>query len=216
MNRVEIKNEAKEKIKDWDVRWNIIWPLLVISAITFFVGSINIFGGSITININGGLARFSSAESGVVAIIGSFLSAGYIKYLLNFVRTGKFDTNTIVNTIKKKWVDIFIAVVLVNIIVFIFALFLVVPGIIMGLAYTFAIYLVIDKNVAGSDSLKKSREMMNGYKWDYFVFCLSFIGWIILIPFTLGIICIWLVPYINVASVLYYDKLQKKLDKADE
>ena len=216
MNRVEIKTEAKEKIKDWDVKWNIIWPLLVISAITFFVGSLNIFGGSITININGGLTKFSSAESGVVAIIGSFLSAGYIKYLLNFVRTGKFDTNTIVNTIKKKWVDIFIAVVLVNIIVFIFALFLVVPGIIMGLAYTFAIYLVIDKNVAGSDSLKKSREMMNGYKWDYFVFCLSFIGWIILIPFTLGIICVWLVPYINVASVLYYDKLQKKLDKTDE
>ena len=86
----------------------------------------------------------------------------------------------------------------------------VVLGIIMGLAYTFAIYLVIDKDVAGNDSLKQSREMMKGYKWNYFKFELSFLGWIILGIFTLGILYIWLIPYMNIANILYYEKLTKK------
>ncbi len=80
----------------------------------------------------------------------------------------------------------------------------------MGLAYTFAIYLVIDKDVAGNDSLKQSREMMKGYKWNYFKFELSFLGWIILGIFTLGILYIWLIPYMNIANILYYEKLTKK------
>ena len=218
VNRVEIKAEAKEKVKDWGVKWNIIWPLLVIGAITAILSSL--FGSNVTININDmqtvseySGSPISTIGSFLVTILGAFLSAGYIKYLLTFVRTGKFDTNVIIDTIKDKWLNILIAEILVGIIVFACTLLFVVPGIIMSLAYTFAIYLVVDKDVAGNDSLKMSREMMKGYKWDYFVFGLSFIGWILLIPFTLGIICIWLIPYMNVASTLYYENLQKKLGK---
>ena len=218
MNRVEIKEDAKAKVKDWGVKWNIIWPLLVIAVVTGALSSL--FGGSVTININDlqTVSEYSGSPvntigSLLVTMLGAFLSAGYIKYLLTFVRTGKFDTGVIIDTIKEKWLNILIAEILVGIIVFACTLLFVVPGIIMGLAYTFAIYLVVDKDVAGNDSLKESREMMKGYKWDYFVFELSFIGWILLIPFTLGLICIWLIPYMNVASTLYYENLQKKLKK---
>ena len=71
-------------------------------------------------------------------------------------------------------------------------------------------YLVVDTNLSGADTLKKSREMMKGYKWDYFVFGLSFIGWILLVPVTLGLIAIWLVPYMVVAEAIYYDRLKDK------
>ena len=50
---------------------------------------------------------------------------------------------------------------------------------------------------------------MKGYKGDYFVFLLSFIGWFLLVPFTLGIILIWLLPYILVAQIIYYEKLSE-------
>ena len=43
-----------------------------------------------------------------------------------------------------------------------------------------------------------------------FVFILSFIGWIILSPFTLFLLFIWLVPYMSVADAIYYDKLKEK------
>ena len=74
-------------------------------------------------------------------------------------------------------------------------------------------FIVIDTDTSGSDSLRKSREMMKGYKMDYFIFQLSFIGWHILAVFTLGILYIWLVPYITVAETIYYDKLKEKSAK---
>ncbi len=218
MNRKEIKEEAKAKVKDWDVKWNIIWPLLIIGVLSAVLGSL--FGNEVTVNFNDlqSVVEYSASPANrvgslLVSIFTTFVSAGYIKYLMNFVRTGKFNSNVILNTIKDKWLSILIASILVSVVVSLGLMLLFVPGIILALAYTFAIYLVVDKDVAGNDSLKMSREMMKGYKWDYFVFGLSFIGWILLIPFTLGLICIWLVPYMNVASMLYYEKLQKNLKK---
>lgn len=206
MNRQEIKEEAKAKIKG--NIWNILWPLLVIGVLggvisTVFGGNQAYSGDSVNVTVN-----FGSTISG---LIGGFLSAGYIKYILTFVRTGKFNTDEIINTIKEKWLHILVAEILVGLIVGLCTILFVIPGIIMGLAYTFVMYLIVDKDYAvGPDALKASREMMSGYKWDYFVFELSFIGWIILGAFTLGILYIWLIPYMQVASALYYERLTAK------
>ena len=208
MERAKIKRIAKEKIKG--NLWNIIWPVLVIGVLESVLSSI--FGGRINIDFNN-LENFKVptsyiAASTITSIIAGIVNAGYIKYIINFVRTGNFDTSVILNTVKEKWLNILIADILVAIIVAVCSVFLVIPGIIMGLAYSFVTYLVVDTDVSGSDSLKKSREMMNGYKMDYFVFELSFLGWIILVPFTLGILLIWLYPYMTVATAIYYDKLK--------
>ena len=65
----------------------------------------------------------------------------------------------------------------------------------------------------GNDTLSASQKMMKGYKWDYCTFMFSFIGWIILGAFTFGILYTWLIPYMNVAEALYYEKLKEKTDK---
>lgn len=214
MNRTEIKELAKSKIKG--NKWNIIWPVLVIGFLESVIQNIFHLGPSVA---NVDLTNLESVSiqnmpiqvqlgAGVLSILVGVIMAGYYKYILNFVRTGKFETNDILNTIKEKWLNILIVTVLVTIIVSVCTIFFVVPGIIMALAYSMATFLVIDTDIAGSDALKASREMMNGYKWDYFVFLLSFIGWIILVPFTLGIILVWLFPYMTVAMTIYYDKLK--------
>lgn len=217
MDRKEIKELAKSKIKG--NLWDILWPLIVILVLESVVS--RIFGvETINININdlSTLTDLNVSPSyylgnGLVAIIFGVINAGYLKYILNFVRTSKFEVNDIIDTIKEKWVNILISVILVSVIVAFASLLLVVPGIILGLAYSFAVYLVIDTDVAGNDSLKMSREMMKGYKWDYFVFNLSFLGWVLLSPFTLFLLFIWLGPYITVANAIYYDKLKKMTSK---
>jgi len=208
MNRIEIKQEAREKIKG--NIWNIIWPMIIIGALTSVIGSL--FGGTVNINVVNGTSNISTKSaigSGLSAIISGFLTAGYIKYLLTFVRTGKFNRNEIIDTIKEKWVNILIAELLAGIIVGVGFMLLVVPGIIIGLAFTFVIYLVVDTNIAGNDALGESYKMMKGYKWDYFVFELSFIGWFILGLFTCGILYIWLIPYMMVTVTLTYESLKK-------
>ena len=73
-----------------------------------------------------------------------------------------------------------------------------------------ALYIVLDTNLSGNEAIRESMRMMDGYKWDYFVFQLSFLGWMILAPLTLGILYIWLLPYYSVAEVIYYERLREK------
>ncbi len=215
MDRKEIKEEAKAKLKG--NIWNILWPMLIIIAIESILS--NIFGGTININLSDieslqsiKVPSSTYVNSGIVTILTGILGAGYLKYILNFVRTGKFETNTIINIIKEKWLNILIAEILTSIIITVGFVFFVIPGIILSLAYTMVTYLVIETDVDGNDALKESREMMKGHKFEYFIFILSFIGWMILVPFTLGLLLIWLVPYMTVAEAIYFDKL-KKLNK---
>ena len=216
MNRKEIKELAKSKIKG--NKWNIWWPVLVIGVLESILERLFLPQATFHFDEAKKIIEFNIPKglyigSGIIGILFGIIVAGYLKYILNFVRTGKFDTNDILNTVKSKWLNILIADILTSIIIALCSALFVIPGIVMALAYALVTFLVIDTDVSGSDSLKKSREMMKGYKWNYFVFGLSFIGWVLLVPFTLGILLIWLVPYMIVANTIYYDKLKEKSSK---
>lgn len=211
MDRKEIKEEAKKKIKG--NKWNILWPVLLIGVVEFVIEKIlNVTPKFDYTNLeaisNYEISTTSEIILFVLAFIIGVIMVGYKKYILNFIRTGNFDSKEILNCVKEKWLNIVVATVLVGIIVYVCTLLLIIPGIIMALAYGMVTYIIIDTDLSGVDSLKKSREMMKGYKWNYFVFGLSFIGWILLTPFTFGILLIWLYPYMTVADALYYEKLK--------
>lgn len=92
---------------------------------------------------------------------------------------------------------------------FLWTLLFYIPGLIKGIAYSQAMYILIDNpEISGREAIKKSSEMMNGHKMDYFVLQLSFIGWIILGFFTLGILYIWLVPYMNATNANFYQSIK--------
>ena len=56
--------------------------------------------------------------------------------------------------------------------------------------------------------MKASKEMMKGHKWELFVLHLTFIGWIILSPFTLYLLLIWLIPYMRISQVKFYERIK--------
>ena len=49
---------------------------------------------------------------------------------------------------------------------------------------------------------------MKGHKWEYFVLGLSFLGWMILGVFTLGILYFWLIPYMQVTCANFYESIK--------
>ncbi|MCI9084118.1 MAG: DUF975 family protein [Bacilli bacterium] len=59
-----------------------------------------------------------------------------------------------------------------------------------------------------TEVLIKSFDMMADYILEYFILVLSFAGWMILGIFTLGILYIWLIPYMLVTFALFYDKVR--------
>ncbi len=74
-----------------------------------------------------------------------------------------------------------------------------------------SVYIAIDnKELTAKDSVEKSIAIMKGYKWKWFCLNLSFIGWDILAMFTLGIGYIFLIPYMQVALVNFYENILKE------
>ena len=83
-------------------------------------------------------------------------------------------------------------------------------SIIFGLLYSLVFMVAYDNPyMAASVAVNKSAELMRGNRWKFFVLILSFLGWAILGILSLGIGLLWLIPYIQVTGVCFYDELLK-------
>ena len=99
--------------------------------------------------------------------------------------------------------------ILASIFVFLWALLLIIPGIIAALAYSQAFYLLADsKNLGPLEAITRSKEMMRGHKWRLFCLHMRFFGWSLLCLLTLGIGYLWLMPYIATSLARFYDDLR--------
>lgn len=201
MNWSEIKEKAKEMGRK--NMWNIWKPTLIIACISAVVGFFTalIFGEESTI---GGLI------SSLISLALLPMEVGMIRYVLDIVRGKEANLEYL-----KEYYDKILVIIVISFLVGIFTtlglILLIVPGIIIALGYSMVFYIFAEnKEITSMGVLKRSKEMMNGYKMDYFLFCLSFIGWILLGALTLGILYIWLIPYMTSAQALYYDELSKK------
>jgi uncharacterized membrane protein len=92
-------------------------------------------------------------------------------------------------------------------------LLLIVPGIIKSYEYRMIPYLLTENpNLTREEAFALSRQMMDGEKWNAFLLDLSFIGWIILSAFTLGLLNIFFVnPYKGLTDAALYMALREKI-----
>lgn len=82
-------------------------------------------------------------------------------------------------------------------------------AIILAYAYCMVPYLLYDyPELSVREAMKISREMMRGHKWELFVLDLTFIGWIILSIFTLGLGILFVEPYQQAARSAFYEDLK--------
>lgn len=95
--------------------------------------------------------------------------------------------------------------------IFLWSLLLIVPGIIATYSYSMVFFILADdNNIKVKDALRKSKEIMNGYKLKYFYLNLRFIGWGILSLLTLGIGFLWLIPWMQTSQAKFYDDIKSK------
>ena len=94
---------------------------------------------------------------------------------------------------------------------------LIIPGLVLGLAYTLAPFILHDKpELHPLEVLRESRMMMNGHKWELFLLMLSFFGWLILCLITFGIGMLWLAPYMAMTIVKFYEQLRAAYEMVNE
>ena len=87
--------------------------------------------------------------------------------------------------------------------------FLIVPGIIIGIGLAQSMYIISDDEEIGAyDALSKSWDMMDGFKMKYFGLLLILFLLSLLCILTLGIGFLWLIPIFQVTAIKFYEEVK--------
>lgn len=87
-------------------------------------------------------------------------------------------------------------------------------AIVKGFLYSLSYFVLYDNSdKTGKEIVEMSESMMKGNRWSYFWLGLTFIGWAILSVFTLYIGLLWLMPYVMVTFVCFYEALASKTNE---
>jgi uncharacterized membrane protein len=123
---------------------------------------------------------------------------------------------TISNDAKAYFKLIGLAIVM-GIFIFLWSLLFIIPGIIKAIAYSQTYFLMRDHpEYTILQAITESRKRMNGFKGEFFLLNLSFIGWGILALLTFGIGFLWLVPYVYASQATFYNELIFTSKDADD
>ena len=201
MNRAEIKAKAKESLKGkyGDAIAIMAIPFGISLALGFVIGFMGLDEASIEIISNI-----------ISIIISSLFGFGTISYYLKISRNEPVTYKELFNKTNMFWPYIAISL-LVGLFTMLWSFLFIIPGIIATLSYTLVYYIKLDNpELSAIDVIRKSKQMMQGHKWELFVLELSFIGWAILGVFTLGILYLWLTPYMSVTYANFYNTLKEK------
>lgn len=95
--------------------------------------------------------------------------------------------------------------------VLLWALLLIVPGIIMAIAYSMTFFILADEpNIKPMEALEKSKKMMDGYKMKMFMLYMRFLLLSLACILTLGIGFFFLLPYIQICTAKFYEYVKVK------
>lgn len=105
------------------------------------------------------------------------------------------------------------ALFLTDLYISLWTLLFIIPGIVKSYSYRLVPYILKDEpDLAPKEVIEKSKKMMEGHKWNAFVYDLSFIGWEILGAVTFGIVNIfWTGPYKSSADAALYYAIRNNL-----
>ena len=193
MLRSELKQNAKMQLKG--NLWLSIAVLVVYQLVSYVPNLLGMLSESVFL-------------AGIMSIITvgltGILSIGVCRFFINLANDSNSQFSDLwygFNNILKA----FGVSLLVALLVFLGSLLFVVPGIILTYMYS-QVYYVMAQNPELSviDVLKESARIMKGHKFELFVLELSFLGWMILVGITFGIVGLYVIPYYNATLANYY------------
>lgn len=144
-------------------------------------------------------------------ILAGCISAGLAIVMLSIVRMNEVKFSDMF-----KGFDNFgttcVSGVLIYVYLILWALLFVIPAIVKSYSYSMTFYILADNpGMKPNEAITKSRELMDGHKFDLFVLHLSFFWWYVLCAITLGLASIYVVPYVQTSTAQFYDTI--KLEK---
>ena len=208
INRKELKPKAKQFA--FNNKWNYWRPQLVyllLSLVLTVIAGIVVYalGYELTDKLEETLTTF-------IEILLTPMAVGMITYYIKMVRGEYISTKEILFGKYKIFPKIILVQIIVSILTMLGFFLLVIPAFIVAYQMIMTTYILADDisdNMGASEITSYSKKLMDGHKWDYFIFETSFLGWLLLGIITFGIAFIWVAPYMDFATVMYYEELKK-------
>lgn len=136
------------------------------------------------------------------------LTWGYIAWFLRLIHHEDISYSRLFDGFSD-YVRIFLAMLLKSIYILLWALLLIIPGLIKEYSYAMTEFILKDNpDMSGEEAICESMRLMQGHKMQLFLLDLSLIGWLILSILTLGIGMLFLYPYRCTAYAHFYEDLK--------
>ena len=189
----EITAQARESLKG---KWGTVVGATLIYILFFtFIQMIPGVGQLIWLGISGAI------------------SLGLAFLFLNICRNKEAGVSQLFSGFNN-FLNALIANLLMSIFIFLWALLLIIPGIIAAYSYMLTFYILSDDpSLTPSQAIKKSKDMMKGYKLKAFFLSCRFIGWAFLALLTGGLGYLFLIPYAGVSFATFYEDIKKNQDE---
>ena len=152
------------------------------------------------------VSGFAIALVVALRIMSYMVSVGFAIFALHISRDEKAEFGNLFDGFglffRVLWLGI-----LEGLLIFLWSLLLVVPGIVAAYRYRQALYLLLDHPEKSAwQCLRESGALMRGHKWELFVLDLSFLGWAMLSAM-FAPVSIWLDPYRAITNAGFYNRL---------
>lgn len=151
--------------------------------------------------------------------VGNVIAVGYARFNLALVdRKGPSISHLF--AYFRTWTNVVLTQLLRAVIVFLWSLLFLIPGIIASYSYAMVPYILADDpTLSPREALARSKEMMRGNRFRFFCLQLSFIGWYLLCGLTCcfaGIASLCLLPYPSAAYADFYREISDTRPLPDE
>lgn len=138
-------------------------------------------------------------------IVGGPLLLGLVLFFLGLSRGEDVQYSRLFDGLQR-FADALITYLLMVLLIFLWSLLLIIPGIMAALSYALTFFLMADRpELKGMEALKESERLMKGNRWKLFCLFLRFIGWFLVGALTMGIGFLWVMPYLQTTAARFYD-----------
>lgn len=224
LDRIQLKREAKEIVRNARVS-AYLFTFLYLAIVTVLEAANTYVNGTVPdymelyfpgTPVPEFFARVAELPATLVIfvsvlvwLLGAVLQAGHALYHLGIRRGEEMEYSSLFDGFAFVGKVILLQLI-VSMIITLWALLLVIPGIIAAYRYRFALYnLCENPEISVMEAIGLSTRQTYGHKMDLFVLDMTFLGWSLLCVLTLGIGNIWLTPYITQTDIGYFQQIKQ-------
>jgi len=139
-------------------------------------------------------------------ILSAWVTAGFVKILLDYHANKKDPVSTLFTQTKYFW-RMLGATILLGLIIVVGLIFFIIPGIYLALRYQFTINFIVDKDMGIFEAMGESARITSGQKWQLLLFNLAQLGIIILGAMIFGVGIFIAIPIVYLADIHVYKQL---------